>query len=185
MDTQNRENSLSAQHEIFRRGGWICWKSVLGGVLVASLAYMILSALGAGVGGLTASHMIEKGENSSGLGTAAGLWLGASAILSTFLGSYFATRFSDVMHKQVAACQSIVISAVFFYLLINVANSTFGSFSEVAANIAPSKAVSEADLAAKTVGEAGWILFLTLSLGVVAGVVGGIEGVLGNIRTCS
>jgi hypothetical protein len=169
-------------HENFRRGSWICWKSVLGGVFVASLAYMILSSLGAGIGGLTASHMIEKGENSSGFGTVAGLWLGASAIISVFLGSYFSTRFSDVDHKQVAACQSIVISAIFFYLLINVANASFSSFSELAANISTSKAVSEADLAAKTVGETGWILFLTLILGVIAGIIGGIEGVVGNLR---
>jgi hypothetical protein len=165
-------------------GTLICWKSVLGGVLVSFLAYMILSALGAGIGGLTAAHIIEKGENASGLATGAGLWIGGSAVLSLFLGSYFATRFSEVTHKQIGASQAILIAAIFFYLLINVAGSSVGSLAEVASHFSRSNAVSEADAAAaaKAVGEAGWLLFVTLVFGVGAAILGGVEGAIGNVR---
>ena len=164
------------------RGSLICWKSVIGGVFVTLLAYMIFSSLGAGIWGLTASHIIEKGENGSGLTAGAGLWLGASSILSLFLGSYFATRYSDVTHKQVGACQSILIAAIFFFILVNVTSASFSSFAEVAGNLAHANAVSDADAAAKTIGDAGWLLFVTLTAGVVAAIVGGIEGVMGNVK---
>ena len=163
-------------------GSWISWKTVAGGVLVTLLAYMMLSALGAGIGGITASHIIERGGNESGLATGAGLWMGASAAIALFLGSYFATRFSNITHKQAGACQAIVIAAIFFYLLINVANVSFGSFFEVAGNLSRTAAISDADAAAKAVGAAGWLLFLTLILGVGAAIVGGLEGCVGNVR---
>lgn len=163
-------------------GTLICWRSVLGGVLVSVLTYMMLSALGAGIGGLTASHIIEKGENGSGLLTGAGLWIGGSAVIALFVGSYFATRFSEVTHKQIGACQAIVIAAIFFYLLVNVAGFSLGSLSEVAGHFSRMAAISDAEAAAKAVGEAGWVLFVTLLLGVVAAVIGGVEGAHGNVR---
>ena len=160
-----------------QHGTFICWKSVISGVLASLLAYMVFSALGAGIGGYTASRIIHRGGDDTALTTAAGVWLGGAAVLSQFLGSYFATRFSTVTHKQVASARAIVISAVFFYLLINSGSSTFGSFSEVAANLASSKAVSEED-----VGASGWLLFITLVVGIVASVLGAIEGTIGNVK---
>ncbi len=165
-------------------GSLVCWRSVLAGVLVASLAYMILVALGAGIGGLTAAKIIEKGENGSGLATGAGLWMGASAIVSLFLGSYFATRFSEVTHKQVGACQSIVIAAIFFLLMINGTGSMLGSLSGVSNHLADASVASDADAAAaaRVVGDTGWLLFVTFILGLASAILGGIEGATGNLR---
>jgi hypothetical protein len=180
MDPSVNRSSVHSNEN--SKGTLICWKSVVAGVLVTFLAYMIFSALGAGIAGLTTSHIIEKGESASGLLTGAGLWIGGSAIVALFIGSYFATRFSEVTHKQIGASQAIVIAAIFFYLLVNVAGSSLGSLAEVAGHFSTRAAISEADAAAKAVGEAGWLLFVTLLLGVVAAVFGGIEGALGNVR---
>ena len=151
---------------------------------MASFAYTILVSLGAGIGGLTAAKIIEKGENASGLATGAGLWLGVSAIVSLFLGSYFATRFSEVTHKQVGACQAIVIAAIFFFLVINGTGSMIGSMSGVANHLADTAVASDADsvAAARAVGDTGWLLFVTFVLGLGSAILGGIEGATGNIR---
>ena len=163
-------------------GSLICWKSVIAGVLVSSLAYMTFAALGTGIGGLTVYHVIQKGGMDSGAVTAAGLWIGGSAVIALFLGAYFATRFSDVTHNQIGASQGIVIAAIFFYLLVNFAGASVGSMTEVANHFSRPSAVSEAEATAKAVGEAGWLLFATLLLGVAAAVLGGIEGAHGNVR---
>lgn len=158
-----------------------CWKSIIAGIFVAALIYMILSALGAGIGGFTVAHIIAKNENGTGLAAGAGLWLGFSAVISLFLGSYFATRYSIVTHKQVGAAQGIVISAVFFYLVLQSSGSFVGNLSVFSGNLANS-GMSDAEESARIVGDAGWMLFATFIAGVLASIFGGIEGALGNRR---
>ena len=142
----------------------------------------MLSALGAGIGGLTASHIIEKGENGSGLATGAGVWLGGSAAIALFLGAYFATRYSEATHRQVGAAQGILIAAIFFYLLLNATGVSLGSFSELTGHLANNNATSNADEVAKNIAAAGWMLFVSICFGIVAAVIGGIEGTTGNVR---
>src|SRR5471030_2032055 len=94
----------------------ICWKSVISGVLISIMAFMILTALGAGIGGMTASNLISNEEGGSGLATGAGLWLGLSAVVSLFLGSFFSQRVSKYVTHKVGAAHGIVIASIFFIL---------------------------------------------------------------------
>lgn|GEM_PF-672698 len=107
----------------------LCWKSVFAGVLISFMSYMILSALGAGIGGLTAESMIRHERGGMALATTAGLWMGLSAVTSLFLGSYFALRISKFVTYKVGAAHGFVISSVFFVLVMMGASSVIGSLS--------------------------------------------------------
>jgi hypothetical protein len=180
MTTTNIRDSQPVYEGQIHAYSLVSLKSVFSGVLISMLAYMVLSSLGTGIFGLTASHIMEKGDTGSGMVTAEGLWMGASAIIALFLGGYFATRFSNITHRQVGACQALVTAAVFFYVLLNVPSSTFGSFNDVTAYLTHPNAINEADNAAKSIGDTGLLIFATLVIGIVASVLGGIEGVIGN-----
>ncbi len=107
----------------------LCWKSVFAGVLISIMSYMILTSLGAGIGGLTASSLINNDEGGAGLATGAGLWLGLSAVISLFLGSYFSLRISNFVTNKVGAAHGFVIASVFFILLMWAAGTGLGNLS--------------------------------------------------------
>jgi hypothetical protein len=96
----------------------LCWKSVIGGLLISIMAYMVLAALGAGVAGLTAENLINHEEGGSALATATGLWLGLSAVIALFCGSYFSLRISRFVTTKVGAAHGFVIASVFFILMV-------------------------------------------------------------------
>jgi hypothetical protein len=178
--TENRYNSITDTR--FNSTSHICWRSVFSGLFVALLTYIILSALGAGIGGLTVAHVIEKNENGTGLFAGAGLWLGFTAVVSLFLGSYFATRYSNATHKQIGGAQGILIAALFFFVVLHGSGSVVGNLSAFANNISAAPTNSDAEEAARVVADTGWTLFAATVLGVVAAIVGGVEGALGNRR---
>jgi hypothetical protein len=109
----------STQQEQLNRHdhNFVCWKSVIAGLLISIMSYLLLSALGAGIGGLTAVHLINNEENGTGLATAAGLWMGISAVISLFLGSYFALRISKFVTNRVGAAHAFLIASLFFILM--------------------------------------------------------------------
>jgi hypothetical protein len=181
VQSSTRLNKNDAQDESTTL---FCWRSILAGIFVSLLSYMILSALGAGVGGFTVAHIIAKNENGTGLAAGAGVWLGLSSAISLFLGSYFATRYSNASHTQIGAAQGIVISAIFFFAIIQGSGTMLGNLSSFSLNVSgnTTSALSDAEEAARMVGDAGWILFATFLVGVLAAIFGGREGALGNRR---
>jgi hypothetical protein len=183
----NTSTSLHQQESAYNQSHYsssttlFCWKSIIAGIFVSVLSYMIFSALGAGIGGFTVAHVIAKNENGPGLAAGAGLWLGFSSVISLFLGSYFATRYSDATHKQIGAAQGIVISAVFFFLVLQSSGNVLGNLSAFSVNLSGSiSGISDPEEAARIVGDTGWIMFSTFVVGVIAAIVGGCEGALGN-----
>ncbi len=173
--------NTTSDHTAFASGTHLCWRSVAAGTLVALLVYATLSALGAGVGGFTVAHIIDKNESTSGLLAGAAIWLAVSTVVSLFLGAYFATRYSSVRHKQIGAAQGILISAVFFFIVLHSSGSSIGNLSSFAGNIAgQSPATAQAEEAARLIGDAGWTLFASFVFGIAAATLGGLEGVLGN-----
>lgn len=117
-------------------GHILCWKSVFAGVIITLMSYMILTALGAGVAGLTAARDIQNESGGMALATGAGLWLGLSALISLFLGSYFTLRISKFVTNKVGAAHAFVVASIFFMLMGIGATSTLGSLSTGAAKIA-------------------------------------------------
>ena len=104
----------------------ICWRSILAGLFVAFVSFLLLSSLGAGVAGFTAEGLINKEEGGSALATGAGLWLGLSIIASLFCGGYFAVRISHFMTSRIGAAQGLVIASVFFVALVFGAGQLIG-----------------------------------------------------------
>ena len=167
----------------------ICWRSVFAGIFVTLLAYLILTALGAGIGGFHAARIIDHNQDGSGLFTGAAVWLGLTSVVSLFLGSYFATRISMTPNRKIGGAHGVVIAAIFFAYLMYGAGNMLGSLTQitgnmVAANTMGSPLVSDADAerAARTFANVGWVLFVTFMLGTTAAVLGGYEGSTANTK---
>lgn len=158
-----------------------CWSSIISGLFVAVLFYMLLSALGIGIWGFTAEHVLAKNENGTGLATGAALWLGLSTAVSLFLGSFFATRYSNATHKFVGSAQGLIIAAIFFFLLLQGFSAVIGNLSAFTSGLVISPDADSQE-SARMLGETGWVLFAILGVGIVSAVFGGREGALGNQR---
>jgi hypothetical protein len=122
-------NVLTTEKLNSTRETLLCWKSVLGGVFISILGYMILTFLGTGIGGSVASTAISSGDFGSGIGTGAALWIGISAAISLYLGSYFAVRTSRFVTNRIGAAHGFVVSALFFILMIWGAGNVLGSLT--------------------------------------------------------
>jgi len=107
----------------------LCWRSVLAGVLISTMSFMILSAFGSGVSGTLAARAIANDEIGANLAAMAGFWIGLSVVISLFMGAYFSLRISSFVTNKVGAAHSFVVATVFFLLLIVVAGSGFGQIS--------------------------------------------------------
>jgi hypothetical protein len=105
----------------------LCWKSALGGLVIALMAFVTLSALGAGVMGFTAENLVYKDSNNgSVIATAGGLWLGISVMISLFCGSYFALRVSRFVTTRIGAAHGFVVASLFFGVLLMGAGNLLG-----------------------------------------------------------
>lgn len=95
----------------------LCWKSALGGLLIALMAFLSLTSLGAGIAGFTAEGLISHEQSSSSLATGAGLYLGISIVIALFCGGYFAMRISRFITTRVGAAHGLVVASAFFLLM--------------------------------------------------------------------
>ena len=125
----------------------VCWKSVAAGVLITIMSYMILTALGAGIAGMSASSHIANEENATGLASLAGVWLGISAVISLFLGSYFTLRISRFVTNKVGAAHGFVVASIFFVLMVMAAGSGLGSIASGIGSAVKGVGNGSADLA--------------------------------------
>ena len=172
----------------------VCWKSIFTGLLGSLLVYFILSSLGAGIAGFRVAHLIARSEDGAGIMTGAGVWLGISAVVSLFLGAYFATRMADSLNRKVGGAHGVVIAALFFAWLLHGAGNSMGSLVQLSGSYMGNDSamvsgasgnavvISEADAekAARTVADIGWVFFATFVLGSGAAILGGYEGVRAN-----
>ena len=107
----------------------LCWKSLFAGLLIAVMGYMILSALGVAVLGLSAKSVIENETGGMMLLTGYGLWMGFSAIVALFLGTYFTVRISKNITNRVGSAHGFVLASAFFIIMTIVATSALGSLA--------------------------------------------------------
>ncbi len=115
----------------------LCWKSTLAGLLITIMGFMMLTALGGVVAGFTAEGLItNESGGGSALASGAGLWLGLSAVIALFCGSYFALRISRFVTAKVGAAHGFVIASLFFILMFVKIGSFMGgamsNFAKVA-----------------------------------------------------
>ncbi len=187
------------------RPGLLCWKSVLGGTLISVMSYMLLTALGAGLGGTIASSLVSHQKATAGLGTAAGLWLGLSAVISLFLGSYYAVRVSQYITNRVGAAHGFAVASIFFILLGCSAERIMGNLGtpltlstgvfsttdsassplvqdSVNKTMAGSATGPSPESVSDAFADAGWTLFVTFFLGLIAAMLGGRLGSHANLE---
>lgn len=107
----------------------LCWRSAFAGILISLMSYMILSSLGVGIVGLASQSAIENETGGMALATGAGLWMGISAVISLFAGSYFAVRISKNITNKIGAAHGLVVASSFFIILTVLASSAIGSLS--------------------------------------------------------
>jgi hypothetical protein len=76
----------------------ISWAAVLAGVTITLVVQLLLGILGLGVGA-SIIDPLREGNPISGIGTEAGIWFVASALIAWFSGGYVAGRMASVPRR--------------------------------------------------------------------------------------
>lgn len=119
------EASLETMHPL------ISWRSVVAGLLI-SLFFMIgFIGLGMAFGGIGMSD----GTTVRSAGIFSGVWFFASALVSLFVGSYFASRISKFQSGRVGSAQGLVIAALFLGVFLYQAALAIGGLSQVTGSL--------------------------------------------------
>ena len=126
---QKTNSIIPAQEPMAGHSHLICWKSIISGTLIAFMGFMVLTALGGGIGGFSAEGFISREEGGSTLASAAGLWLGLSMVISLFCGSYFALRVSRYQTHKIGAAHGFVIASIFFIAMMFGAGNMIGGMA--------------------------------------------------------
>lgn len=160
----------------------ISWRAVVAGLLISLFTMTAFIGLGLAFGGIG----LEDGASARSAGVFTGVWFLFSALISIFVGSYFAARVSKFRLGRIGSAQGLVIASLFlgFFLYqtvvaIGTAGSMAGSMlgktasamGQGAANISQNEAVTGAlrSITEDAMGD----LNLKSSPGEVAQAVGG------------
>ena len=118
------DNNLTNMHPLFSS------RSVVAGLLVAFFILTGLLGLGFAIGGIS----IDENTNFSGIGTFTGIWFAASALISLYIGSYFAARVSRFQRKRIGGAQGLIIASLFLGFFIYQAGQTVSGLGGLAGN---------------------------------------------------
>ena len=139
---ESRPERLNPGSEAHSSG--VSWGAVIGGAFVAAAFYLILLALGAGLGLSAVSPWSNVGASASTMGTLAIIWLIFIEIIASSLGGYLTGRlrtkwalihtdevyFRDTANGFLAWAVALVISVT---LLASAATSMVGRVAQLAA----------------------------------------------------
>src|ERR1039457_5681152 len=139
---ESRPERLNPGSEAHSSG--VSWGAVIGGAFVAAAFYLILLALGAGLGLSAVSPWSNVGASASTVGTLAIIWLIVIEIVASSLGGYLTGRlrtkwalihtdevyFRDTANGFLAWAVALVISVT---LLASAATSMVGRVAQLAA----------------------------------------------------
>src|SRR4051812_16245228 len=87
----------------------ISWRSIIAGVFVSFLSFVILSSLGLAVGGMALHEVVDKGNSAQGFGIGAGVWLIVTVLISLFIGGYFAANISSFRARRSGVAHGLTI----------------------------------------------------------------------------
>lgn len=97
------ESDMATMHPL------LSWRSVVAGLLIALFTMTGLIGLGMAFGGIG----MDEETSLRGAGIFTGVWFIVSALLSLFVGSYFAARVSKFQNGRIGSAQGLVIAALF------------------------------------------------------------------------
>lgn len=119
------ESNISTMHPL------LSWRSVVAGLLISLLCLVGLVGLGLGFGGLG----LEDGTSARSAGIFSGVWFLVSALVSLFIGSYYAARISKFQMGRVGSAQGLVIASLFLGFFLYQIVSAIGLIGSTTGNI--------------------------------------------------
>lgn len=181
---------VSEYHDLVR------WGPIFAGIVVSIVSQLMLSALGAAVGGFAA------GEAAPGtIGAGVGIWAIVSLLISLFLGGWIMASACGPMNKKTAMLNATILWAttlvVSGWLLASGVSGTFGVLAanaggavtqvlepggislpsqEQVGQAIPDVTAAEADQYAATAAKAGFSFVVGSLLGLVASLIGSTVG---------
>lgn len=106
---------------------FLSWRSIIAGLLVAFFVMAGLLGLGFAIGGIS----MNEDTTLSGVSTFSSIWFGVSALVSLFVGSFFATRVSKFQNGFIGSAQGLIIASLFLGFFVYQAGSLVGSVGSV------------------------------------------------------
>ncbi|WNC95445.1 hypothetical protein RI103_37755 (plasmid) [Paraburkholderia sp. FT54] len=113
----------------------LSWGSVIAGVILSLIVYLMLSVLGAAIG-TSALSPISRPNPLQGFGFGSGAYLIVMTVIAVFIGSYFAGRCAPVL----GWLHGLLAWAVMILMVIYGATSLVGSAVSAAGSVASSSA---------------------------------------------
>lgn len=118
------EASVAYNHPLFSS------RSVIAGLLVTFFFLSGFIGLGFAIGGVS----MDQSTSFEGMGMFSGIWFGVSALISLFIGSYFAARVSKFEDRRIGAFQGLIIASLFLGFFLYQTVQTIGGVGSVASN---------------------------------------------------
>ena len=109
----------------------ISWRSVVAGFIISVFFMMGFIGLGMAFGGIA----MYDGTTATNVGLFSGIWFFASALISLFVGSYFAARISKFQSGRVGSAQGLVIAALFLGMFIYQSIGAIGGLSRMTGSL--------------------------------------------------
>ncbi|MBA2403634.1 MAG: hypothetical protein H0V66_02600 [Bdellovibrionales bacterium] len=109
----------------------LSWRSVVAGLVIAGFFMIGLMGLGMAFGGIG----MEDGTSAKSAGLFSGIWFLASALISLFVGSYFAARISKFQSGRVGSAQGLVIAALFLGMFLYQTISAIGGIGSLTGSL--------------------------------------------------
>jgi hypothetical protein len=120
----------------------LSWGSVIAGVILSSIVYLIMSVLGTAIGASLLSPL-SRPNPLRGFGFGSGVWVIVTTVLAVFIGSYFAGRCAPVLgwlHGLLSWAVMTLLIVFGMTSLIGGAVSTAGSLAATSAQVAATTA---------------------------------------------
>ena len=120
----------------------LSWGSVIAGVILSSIVYLIMSVLGTAIGASLLSPLSQPNP-LHGFGFGSGVWVIATTVLAVFVGSYFAGRCAPVLGWLHGLLSWAVMTLLIVFgttSLIGSAVSTVGSVAATSAQVSAAAA---------------------------------------------
>lgn len=146
----------------------ISWRSVVAGLLISFFTMAGLLGLGMAFGGIS----MNEDTSASSAGIFTGIWFLVSALLSLFVGSYFAARVSKFQTGRIGSAHGLVIAALFLGFFFYQTVSAIGSIGSAAGSLLG----KTANLAGRGVEQASQSNAITTAVGNMA------EDALGDLN---
>ena len=125
VDESSLETELQSMHPL------MSWRSVVAGLVIAVFFMIGLMGLGMAFGGIG----MDDGTSVKSAGLYTGIWFLASALISLFVGSYFAARVSRFQSGRVGSAQGLVIAALFLGMFLYQAISAIGGLGQLTGSL--------------------------------------------------